>query len=138
MQTGRRKVQYGTSDCYRMGVRYCQHDCVRNWLAHDVLRHQQRLQREDQRSVKRSYEVGTVIFVPKFKENEANMYIASKNYKVLCKPNCFHAKNIKDKNMVKFNDIFTGLAGGYRPCMDCMPAEYRAWDTLDYLDKINN
>lgn len=65
------------------------------------------------------------------------MYLASIKYKVLCKPNCFHVNNIKEKNKIEFDNIFIGLADGYRPCKDCMPAEYRAWDTLDYLDKIN-
>lgn len=52
-------------------------------------------------------------------------YVCSKNYKILCKEDCYHVKNIKEENMVWFDTISEGINYGCRPCKHC----------LSYLDE---
>ncbi|MFW6008350.1 MAG: hypothetical protein ACOCP8_03700 [archaeon] len=33
------------------------------------------------------------------------MFYASKNYKIVCEENCFHVKNIKDKNLLIYKTL---------------------------------
>lgn len=47
-------------------------------------------------------------------------YVCSKNYKILCKEDCYHVKNIKEENRVWFDTIEEGLEYGCRPCKHCM------------------
>ena len=47
-------------------------------------------------------------------------YVCSKKYKILCKEDCYHVKNIKSENAIWFNSINEGLEYGCRPCKHCM------------------
>jgi methylphosphotriester-DNA--protein-cysteine methyltransferase len=47
------------------------------------------------------------------------MFIASKNYKVVCKDTCFHVKNIANKNRLEYTTIEEALADGCRKCKHC-------------------
>lgn len=47
-------------------------------------------------------------------------YVCSKKYKILCKENCYHVKNIKEENKVWFDTVKAGLAFGCRPCKHCL------------------
>lgn len=47
-------------------------------------------------------------------------YVCSKNYKILCSKDCFHAKNIKEENKIWFDTIEEGVNYGCRPCKHCM------------------
>lgn len=48
-------------------------------------------------------------------------YVCSKNYKILCKEDCYHVKNIKEENKVWFDTIDKGINYGCRPCKHCIP-----------------
>ena len=48
-------------------------------------------------------------------------YVCSKNYKILCKEDCYHVKNIKEENKVWFDTVEEGLEYGCRLCKHCMP-----------------
>jgi methylphosphotriester-DNA--protein-cysteine methyltransferase len=48
-------------------------------------------------------------------------YVCSKKYKILCRENCYHVKNIKEENRVWFNSVEEGTAFGCRPCKHCKP-----------------
>ena len=48
-------------------------------------------------------------------------YVCSKKYKILCKEDCYHVKNIKPENMVWFNTYEDGIKYGCRPCKHCKP-----------------
>lgn len=47
-------------------------------------------------------------------------YVCSKNYKILCREDCYHAKNIKEENKVWFDTVEEGVNYGCRPCKHCM------------------
>lgn len=47
-------------------------------------------------------------------------YVCSKNYKILCKEDCYHVDNIKEENKVWFATISDGIKYGCRPCKHCM------------------
>jgi methylphosphotriester-DNA--protein-cysteine methyltransferase len=46
-------------------------------------------------------------------------YVCSKNYKILCREDCFHVKNMKEENKVWFDTIEEGFEYGCRICKDC-------------------
>lgn len=48
-------------------------------------------------------------------------YVCSKKYKILCKEDCYHVKNIKEENRVWFDTVAEGLKYGCRPCKHCKP-----------------
>ena len=48
-------------------------------------------------------------------------YVCSKNYKILCKEDCYHVKNISPKNKILFNTYEEGIEYGCRPCKHCKP-----------------
>lgn len=48
------------------------------------------------------------------------MFYASKNYKVVCKENCFHKKNIKNKNLIIYKTYEQAIKDGCRPCKHCL------------------
>lgn len=52
------------------------------------------------------------------------LYVCSKNYKILCKEDCYHVKNIKPENRVWFKTITEGIDYGCRPCKHCMSDSY--------------
>lgn len=48
-------------------------------------------------------------------------YVCSKNYKILCREDCYHVKNIKEENKIWFESIEEGIAFRCRPCKHCKP-----------------
>lgn len=50
-------------------------------------------------------------------------YVCTKKYKILCKEDCFHVKNMKEENMIWFDTVKEGFEYGCRPCKHCMPSE---------------
>ena len=50
-------------------------------------------------------------------------YVCSKNYKILCKENCYHVKNIKEENRIWFDAIDGAIKCGCKPCKHCMPTK---------------
>lgn len=48
-------------------------------------------------------------------------YVCSKKYKILCREDCYHVKNIKEENKVWFNSVKDGISFGCRPCKHCKP-----------------
>ena len=47
-------------------------------------------------------------------------YVCSKKYKILCREDCYHVKNIKEENKVWFDTVEAGLAFGCRLCKHCL------------------
>ena len=50
-------------------------------------------------------------------------YVCSKKYKILCKEDCYHVKNIKPENVVWFDTFNQGIEYGCRPCKHCKPEQ---------------
>lgn len=50
-------------------------------------------------------------------------YVCSKNYKILCKEDCYHVKNIKEENRIYFYTIDEAIKYGCKPCKHCMPTK---------------
>lgn len=50
-------------------------------------------------------------------------YVCSKNYKILCKEDCYHVKNIKEENRIWFDTIDEAIKCGCKPCKHCMPTK---------------
>lgn len=50
-------------------------------------------------------------------------YVCSKKYKILCREDCSHVQNIKEKNRVWFDTISEGIEYGCRPCKHCLRAK---------------
>lgn len=68
-------------------------------------------------------------------------YVCSKKYKVLCKEDCFHVKNMKEENKVWFDTIEEGLNYGCRPCKHCLKIiQYEAYKRhrFEILDMMLN
>jgi len=47
-------------------------------------------------------------------------YYASKRYRVVCKEDCYHVKNIKPENIVEYITLEDAIADGCRPCKHCL------------------
>jgi methylphosphotriester-DNA--protein-cysteine methyltransferase len=47
------------------------------------------------------------------------MYIASKNYKIVCRDTCYHVKNIADKNRIEYETLNAAINDGCRRCRHC-------------------
>jgi methylphosphotriester-DNA--protein-cysteine methyltransferase len=47
------------------------------------------------------------------------MFYASKKYKIVCKEDCFHVNNIKEKNLIVYESLNDALKDGCRPCKHC-------------------
>ncbi len=47
-------------------------------------------------------------------------YVCSKKYKILCREDCYHVKNIKPENQVWFDTIEEGLEYCDRTCKHCL------------------
>ena len=60
-------------------------------------------------------------------------YVCSKNYKILCKEDCYHVKNIKEENKVWFDTVAEGLEYGCRPCKYCKPDNEIYIDTSFFI-----
>ena len=52
------------------------------------------------------------------------MFYASKNYKVVCKEDCYHVKNILDKNKLEYSTLQEALDDGCRECKHCFKDKY--------------
>ena len=50
-------------------------------------------------------------------------YVCSKKYKILCKKDCYHVKNIKEENRIWFDTIDEAIKCGCKPCKHCMPTK---------------
>jgi O-6-methylguanine DNA methyltransferase len=50
-------------------------------------------------------------------------YFGSDTTRVYCFPTCRHARRISDRHRVPFSSVAKAAAAGYRPCMDCRPAQ---------------
>ena len=63
-------------------------------------------------------------------------YVCSKKYKILCREDCYHVKNIKEENRVWFETIAEGVNYGCRPCKHCKP--YEKLTEEEALEKLNH
>ena len=59
------------------------------------------------------------------------MYYASKNYKIVCAPHCFHVKNIKEENLVSYLTVEQAIEDGCRKCKHCLGKI--DWDSSTFL-----
>lgn len=46
---------------------------------------------------------------------------------------CRSGKRMKKENRVFFENEAQAIAAGYRPCGHCLPAQYRAWKTIQNM-----
>jgi len=47
------------------------------------------------------------------------VYYASKKYKIVCKENCYHVKNISLANLIYYETLKDAILDGCRECKDC-------------------
>jgi methylphosphotriester-DNA--protein-cysteine methyltransferase len=51
------------------------------------------------------------------------MFVASKNGKIVCKPECRHAQRIMEKNLLKYETLEQAIADGCRKGKCCFKGE---------------